>query len=309
MTSDRRNLFIVIRLIVVVLAIVFVYTAVFRILMEREGQQASWVTGIYWTLQTMSTLGFGDVTFHSDLGRMFSVGVLITGVLLLFVLLPFTLIQFVYAPWLEARNAAQTPHQLPANTTSHVILTDFGPIEAALVERLDQFGLPYVVITADATLARARHDQGVRVMVGKLDDANTFRNARVDAAALVAATRSDAENAVIALTVRQCSTTVPIVATAVWESSVELLQRAGCQQVTQLGELLGRAMARRIAGLSGRTLVIGRLDELLIAEVSLAGTPLVGHTLRDARLREHRRREYEYGAEGCSHSYSCLVLR
>ena len=34
--------------------------------------------GLYWVLVTMSTLGFGDITFKSDIGRLFSVVVLVT---------------------------------------------------------------------------------------------------------------------------------------------------------------------------------------------------------------------------------------
>jgi Trk K+ transport system NAD-binding subunit len=80
---------------------------------------------------------------------------------------------------------------------------------------------------------------------------------------------------------------VPIVATAAWEGSAELFRTAGCQQVIQPGELLGRKMARRIASRGGgRTHVIGQLDGLLIAEAPAAGTPLVGLTVRDTRLRE-----------------------
>jgi transaldolase / glucose-6-phosphate isomerase len=38
---------------------------------EREGREHSWITGVYWTLTVMSTLGFGDITFETDLGRLF----------------------------------------------------------------------------------------------------------------------------------------------------------------------------------------------------------------------------------------------
>jgi len=38
----------------------------------------------------MSTLGFGDITFSSDLGRIFSLIVLLTGIVYLLVMLPFT---------------------------------------------------------------------------------------------------------------------------------------------------------------------------------------------------------------------------
>lgn len=45
----------------------------------------------------MSTLGFGDITFHTDLGRAFSMLVVISGLMFLLVLMPFTFIEFFYA--------------------------------------------------------------------------------------------------------------------------------------------------------------------------------------------------------------------
>lgn len=275
-----------VRLLVFVAAVVLLYSAIFHELMLREHREYSWMTSIYWTMQTMTTLGYGDVVLDTDLGRGFAIIVLTTGVLLLFVLLPFMLIQFVYAPWLEARNAARTPRELPADTAGHVILTSHGPVEAALIERLVEFKLPYVVIVDDTARALALHDQGVRVMVGPLDSVETYRRARVERASLVATTLPDTLNATVILTVRERSATVPIVATADWEPSAELFRRAGSQQVIQLGELLGREMARRIAGrVGGRTHVIGQLDDLQIAEAPAAGTSLVGQTIRDSRLR------------------------
>ena len=276
-----------VNLLIALTIIILVYASIFRELMLLEGRHYSFVTSIYWTMQTMATLGYGDIAIDSDIGRIFSMIVLTTGVVVLFVLLPFMLIQFVYAPWLEARNAARTPKALPSDTNGHVILTTYGPVEAALIGRLKQFHLPYVVIVADTVRALQLHDQGVRVMVGPLDSVETYTRAQVGKASLVATTLPDTINATVILTVRQASETVPIVATAEWETSTALFTRAGCQQVIQLGELLGREMARRVAGRSGgKTHVIGRLDSLLIAEAPAAGTSLVGMTVRDSRLRE-----------------------
>ena len=55
----------------------------FHFIMAREGQSHSWVTGFYWVLTVMTTLGFGDITLHSDLGRIFSSVVLLSGVMFL----------------------------------------------------------------------------------------------------------------------------------------------------------------------------------------------------------------------------------
>ncbi len=55
----------------------------------------------------------------------------------------------------------------------------------------------------------------------------------------------------------------------------------------QLAEMMGLSLARRVIGRDAKTHVIGQFDELLIAEASAAGTPLVGRTLKQIRLRDH----------------------
>jgi Trk K+ transport system NAD-binding subunit len=127
-------------------------------------------------------------------------------------------------------------------------------------------------------------DRGYRVMVGAADDPETYRAARVGSAALVATTLADTANTNVAFTVREIDAAVPIVATCSRSASLDVLRLAGCNEVLQLGHLLGEAMARRVLGAGGRSQVIGRFDELLVAEAAAASTPLVGRTLRDAEL-------------------------
>lgn len=85
------------------LFMICLYSILFHYIMEYEGRKFSWLTGVYWTLVTMSTLGFGDITFTTDLGKGFSVIVLLSGIIFLLMMLPFTFIQFIYAPWLDVQ--------------------------------------------------------------------------------------------------------------------------------------------------------------------------------------------------------------
>ena len=94
--SRQRNLALLFRFFVVFLVVVFIYGTIFHYLMDLEGQDYSWITGIYWTLTYMSTLGLGDITFESDGGKVFSIVVLVTGTLFMLVLFPFLFIQFFY---------------------------------------------------------------------------------------------------------------------------------------------------------------------------------------------------------------------
>ena len=284
--QQRANLRVLLALIGILSVIVILFSVIFHVIMAREGQEHSWVTGFYWSIVAMSTLGFGDVTFTSDLGRIFSVLVVATGTVLMLIILPFSFIQFFYAPWLEARDAARAPRDLPSSMTGHVLLTNYGSVGQALILRLRQFGMPFALIVPDLKAALELDAEGVPVMVGELDDPDTYARARVDHAALIVATQSDPVNTSIAATVREQSSSVPIVALASSPASVDILELAGCQHVIQLGRLLGDAMARRVFGRDGRSHIIGQLDELAIAEAAAAGTRLVGHTLREVRLRE-----------------------
>src|SRR5690625_89911 len=91
----RRRLRLMLWLAIGSIAMVAVYSAIFLLLMHREGQTHTWASALYWTITTMSTLGYGDVTFASSAGRLFSIVVLASGILLILIVLPFMFIQFV----------------------------------------------------------------------------------------------------------------------------------------------------------------------------------------------------------------------
>jgi voltage-gated potassium channel len=145
-----------------------------------EGEQHSWITGFYWTLVVMSTLGFGDITFTSDLGRVFSVVVLGSGVFFLLVMLPFLFIRLFYAPWLEARVRLRAPRQVPPGTAGHVILVEHDPIGAGLVARLAAANIPYFVIEPDPAQAARLVGDGVSVIAGENDSRQTYELAGRD---------------------------------------------------------------------------------------------------------------------------------
>ncbi|MEM7586059.1 MAG: TrkA C-terminal domain-containing protein, partial [Acidobacteriota bacterium] len=71
------------------------------------------------------------------------------------------------------------------------------------------------------------------------------------------------------------------------EASVDILKLAGSSSVLRLEEMLGESFARGFVGGDAMSHVIGRFDDLLIAEATAHRTPLVGKTLRDSGLREN----------------------
>lgn len=284
--KQERNIGPLIKFFISLIAMVTVYSLLFHFVMVFENREFSWITGFYWTLTVMSTLGFGDITFATDLGKIFSIVVLMSGVVFLLTMLPFTFIQFFYLPWVEAQAKARAPRRLPEGTKDHVILTSYDPVTMNLAEKFRQYHREYVVVVEDVHQALDLQDLGLQVAVGELGDPQTYRQLKVEDAALVVANVDDMMNTNIAFTVREISQKVPIVANADLDESVDILELSGCTYVFQFTKMLGQSLARRVLGTTTKANVIGKIESLLIAEATTMRTSLVGKTLQQSKLRE-----------------------
>ncbi|MDF1813929.1 MAG: NAD-binding protein [Verrucomicrobiales bacterium] len=284
--TSRQNLMALLRLLVMMVLIVTAFSVLFHIIMEREGQHHSWVTGFYWTLTVMSTLGFGDITFESDLGRAFSIVVLVTGVVVLLVLLPFTFIEFFYAPWIRAQKEARAPRELPVSMERHVILTQHGPVTRLLVQMLKKQHYPYVVLVPAVSEALELHENNVPVVVGEYGDPDTYRKLRIEQAAMVVTTRSDIVNTNVTFSVREISEKIPIISSARSNAARDALELCGVTHILQLEDMMGQALSRRVVGGDSCAHVIGSMGELVIAEAAAAGTDLVGKTVAESDIKK-----------------------
>ena len=285
--QTRRNLKALLKYVVFLVAVVLIYAVVFHwIMIAVEKQEHSFVTGIYWALTVMSTLGFGDITFHSDIGRIFSIVVLMSGIILLLIVLPFAFIRYFYAPWLEAQIRHRAPRSVPGNTAGHVIICQYDTVVRVLIRKLDVLGIPFFVLEPDATAAASLYEDGIPVITGEIDNKTTYTALRVTEARMVLANGEDAANTNITLTVRELTADVPIVAIAENVDSVDLLELAGATHVLPLKQKLGEHLAYRVTAQHASVHVIGTFKDLLIAEFPVQNTPLTGRMIRETNLRQ-----------------------
>jgi len=282
----QRNLNTLIRFVLVLFFFIALYSFLFHVIMEMEGQYYSWITGFYWTLTVMSTLGFGDITFTSDLGKLFSLCVLMSGIVFLLVMLPFTFIQFFYAPFLEAQSKSRAARELPKDTTGHLIIIGSDRIALSLASRVRQFNYQYCILVDEVNHALELVDQGYKAVVGDADNPETYSLLRADQAAMVVLLSDDMKNTNAAFTLREVAADVQVVANADSEESVDILQLAGASHVLQFMNMLGEMLARRTLGTGTRSNIIGTISKLNIAEAPALDTPLVGKTVKNCGLRD-----------------------
>ena len=281
----RRNFSYFFRVIVTLTVCVVVFSLLFHYIMEYEGREYSWITGLYWTLTVMSTLGFGDITFNSDLGRAFSILVLLTGIVGLLIVLPSSFIQFVYTPWLEAQKKKEVQHSLPASVRNHIIIVGVSPVARNLAQVLSRYGFHSVLLCANTQQALDLMDLGLHAVVGDYDDVEVYRGLHAQNARMVIALDADVRNINVAFTLRELDKKVPMVSRSEKDESIEILKLAGCTKVFQFRKTLGRSLTRRVITDRLRISPLVSFGPLVIAEAPVKQTSLGSMTLRESDLR------------------------
>ena len=222
-----------------------IYSIIFQVIMVQvEGKHHSWMAAIYWTLMVMSTLGFGDIAFESDIGRLFTVVVLTSGVIQLMVLLPFVFIRF--SPWLERMMRIKPPNSLPSSVENHVIITSDKPVMTpGLMERFFEEDIQAFIIQPDYERAVQQYIDGIPVVSGEPDATETYKALQVHKARMVVVNDADTNNANAILTVREVAPDVPIVALAQYDHSVDVLELSGSKLRVAFKKVVGRTTGKQ----------------------------------------------------------------
>ncbi|WP_228546407.1 NAD-binding protein [Halegenticoccus tardaugens] len=191
----------------------------------------------YFTLVTASTVGYGDITPLTDSARLFALSLVVLGPASLGVA-----VGTLFAPAIEGR-LSQTFGRMSnarlARLEDHVVVLGYDePTEPVLEELADR--ITFVVITPDDAQASRLSERDVDVLTADPTDEETLERVQVDeAAAVVAATWNEADDALAVLTARQVSPDVRIVAVSI-AGSAEKLERAGADVVIDPRRIFGR---------------------------------------------------------------------
>ena len=173
----------------------------------------------------------------------------------------------------------------------HVIVCGFGKMGFQAAWELKKAGVPFVIIEQDETKGRSPRFSGELILYGNAMDDLTLERAGVrNARGLITALTTDADNVLVTLTVKQIRPDMPVVARSAKLGTERQLRAAGADHIVSPYEIGGR----RMAGLLLKPEMMNFFDvvlqqeqlELGLERITIAPTsPLVGQTLREARLR------------------------
>jgi len=201
---------------------------------------------LYFALVTASTIGYGDITPQTPAAKLFTLSFAVLGTAGFAVALGALL-----APAIEARFASalgrMTTSQLES-LENHVIVAGYGELTESILAELGR-DHPFVVLVKEPAIAESLRERGLNVLTEDPSDAASLHHANVDrAAAVVAATNDDGEDALSILTARQLRPEIRIVAAATERENEQKLRAAGADVVISPAVIGGRLLVRSALG-------------------------------------------------------------
>jgi voltage-gated potassium channel len=209
-----------------VLAAIALGTLGFRLL---EGWSAT--DSLYATIQTLTTVGYGDVTPLTAPGRMFASVYMFVGVGAVLYVLTSTVQTIVQSEMVATFGARRRQREM-SKLQNHFIICGAGRVGSRLIREMQRASMPFAVIEQDAQKVTQLIDGGAPVTVGDATLEETLREVGVERArGLAACLPDDADNVYAVLIARDLNPKLHIVARAVEEQAEPKLIKAGANRV------------------------------------------------------------------------------
>ncbi len=247
--------------------------------------------GLYMTVITLATIGYGEVHPLSPAGRSFTLGLILIGVAVfgfLISVMTQTLIETEITAVLGRRKMFKDISRL----NGHYIVCGAGRVGMQIINELRRKEVDFIVIDRDEQIADKLLSKGDLVLTGDATDETVLEGANVSTArCLITAASKDADNVYVVLTARGMNPTLHIVARATDLHAERQLTRAGANRVVSptMGHRMAQsALSPAVADFIELTTTTASLDLGFEQIRILPGSPLDGRRIKESGVRsEH----------------------
>ena len=251
----------------------------------------NFMDALYMTVITVSTVGYGEVRQVDQVGRVFTIFIVLTGVGFS-VYVAGAVVQFMVEGQIRRIMGRRRLDQKLKRLKRHYIICGYGRIGSVLVRKLRRSISDLVVVDSNPGLAEALEEDGVLYVEGDATEEATLIKAGIERAqGLVSVLATDTDNVFLVLTARQLNPDLDIIARAGEERSKAKLKAAGATTVESPYEMGALRMAQRIL----RPKVTSFLDfamsarrqDIVMEELAVSReSALADLTLKDSGIRQ-----------------------
>ncbi len=250
----------------------------------------SFFDGLYMTITTLTTVGYGEIRPLTTAGRAYTMVLILTGVGLMLSIIG-ALAKVVVEGELQDALGKRKIRRKVEKLKDHYVICGFGRLGKIIARQLSQAGIPLVVVENNPEAISSLDAEEYPFVMGDATREEVLLEAGIERAkGLVAVLHSDAGNVYITLTARSLNPKLYIVARGEEPGSHQKLLRAGADKVESPYEMGGRKMAHTILRPTVTTFmdlamqdgVEWSMEEIAVGE----GSPLVGVPLINTGIRK-----------------------
>ena len=243
---------------------------------------------LYQTVTTVSTVGFREVEPLSGAGQLFTIVLILVGVGTVLYTLGVLIEALIEGELLDLFERRRMERKI-GEMSDHVIVCGWGRVGKAIARHVGASGGEIVVVERNEDRLEGT---SVHFVHGDATDDAVLRDAGIDRArALVAALDTDADNLYVTLSAKTLKPGIFVVARARAWASEEKLLRGGADRVVNPQDIGGARMAAFVLQPHVTefldVVMHNRALEFRLEQVDVPpSSPLAGHTLRDAHIRD-----------------------
>jgi len=197
---------------------------------------------VYFTIVTISSVGYGDYVPTTPFARLFVVSLVVMGLGAVY-----TAVILLIGPLLmvKLRELFTQVGRGVSRMRNHIIIAGYSAEARNLIQILRSRNFRYLLIVASPELADELSGRGYNVIAGDATDEEVMAKANLKKSIGVAALHEDdAENAFVTLSIKNTMPKIMVVAKAATEKSVDKLKSAGADMVISPAILGGLIFAK-----------------------------------------------------------------
>ncbi len=230
----------------VIVAALFLLLLVFGSIGYRVLEGWSWTDGLYMTVITISTVGFGETRPLSPPGRIFTGAMIVMGVGATAYTFS-TLADYIVAGEFRRILRRKRMQNRIGKFNGHFIVCGYGRVGAQVVKELRGSNTKLVVIETQTSLRVELENLGVIPIEGNATEDSVLIRAGIGkASGICCCLPNDSDNVYVALTARALNPNLTIISRANSHESEHKLQIAGADHVINPYVTSGHRMARQL---------------------------------------------------------------
>jgi voltage-gated potassium channel len=208
--------------------------------------------GLYMSVITIMTVGFNEVKPLSEIGRAFTIILIVFG----FGTLAFAgkaVVESLLEKVWSGKARTKKMKKKVSILKSHSLVCGFGRVGAAAIDHFKATGSDFVVIETDPDKCRELHERNYLYIEGDATRESVLLEAGIKSASgLLALLNSDPDNLFVVLTARELNPTLHIISRAEETTSENKILRAGADSVISPFVTAGKQVAGDILTATGK---------------------------------------------------------